>query len=82
MVGEGQGRSWAEDGELATEIELYGDLVVAASESESELTMPQIDRVLGVDGAEVAEESGGDAGTDGAGATIHVDQAQPTHASG
>lgn len=52
MVGDDQRRSWAEDGELATEIELYGDLVVAASESESELTLPQIDRVLGVDGTE------------------------------
>jgi hypothetical protein len=86
VVGDDQGRSWAEDGELATEIELYGDLVVAASESESELTLPQIDRVLRVDGAEGAEESGGDAGTEDAptsdGETIHVDQAQPTHASG
>lgn len=47
----GDRRSWAEDGDLATEIELYGDLVVAASESERDLTLPQIDRVLGVDGA-------------------------------
>lgn len=63
MVGDDPRRSWAEDGELATEIELYGDLVVAASESESELTMPQIDRVLGIDGTE------GD-GTEGDGASV------------
>lgn len=37
------------DDELADEIELYGDLVVAASEAEGDLTQPQIDRLLGVE---------------------------------
>ncbi|GAB2683927.1 hypothetical protein [Thalassiella azotivora] len=44
-------RHWAEDDALADEIELYGELVVAASESEDQLSLPQIDRVLGVDAA-------------------------------
>jgi hypothetical protein len=39
---------WTDDDELAAEIELYGDLVVAASESEGNLTMGEIDRVLKV----------------------------------
>jgi hypothetical protein len=42
-------RHWAEDDDLADEIELYGELVVAASESDDQLSLPQIDRVLGVD---------------------------------
>lgn len=37
------------DEELAAEIELYGELVVAASESQRELSQPEIDRLLGVD---------------------------------
>lgn len=45
----GTRRHWTDDNALADEIELYGELVVAASESERELTLPQIDRVLGVD---------------------------------
>lgn len=36
------------DDDLAAEIEMYGELVVAASEAEGELTQPQIDRLLGV----------------------------------
>jgi hypothetical protein len=38
-----------DDDELAAEIEMYGDLVVAASEAEGELSQSQIDRLLGVD---------------------------------
>ena len=49
MGGDAPRRHWADDGELADEIELYGDLVVAASESDAELSQRQIDRVLGVD---------------------------------
>ena len=45
----GARRHWSEDDDLADEIELYGELVVAASESERDLTLPQIDKVLGVD---------------------------------
>ena len=36
------------DDDLADEIVLYGDLVVAASESERNLTLPEIDKVLGL----------------------------------
>ncbi|HEX5510876.1 MAG TPA: hypothetical protein VFX41_04125 [Actinomycetales bacterium] len=49
MGGDAPRRHWADDGELADEIELYGDLVVAASESDEHLTQRQIDLVLGVD---------------------------------
>lgn len=38
------------DADLADEIVMYGDLVVAASESDRDLTLPEIDRVLGLDG--------------------------------
>lgn len=38
------------DDELAAEIEMYGELVVAASESPGDhLPQPEIDRLLGVD---------------------------------
>lgn len=62
-------RHWSEDDALADEIELYGELVVAASESDSELTLPQIDRVLGVeaDGDDEAPRS-----RDGAGEVVDV----------
>lgn len=36
------------DDELADEIELYGDLVVAASEADRELSLTEIDKLLGV----------------------------------
>lgn len=36
------------DHDLADEIVLYGDLVVAASESDRHLSLPEIDQVLGV----------------------------------
>lgn len=36
------------DDDLAGEIELYGDLVVAASESDRPLSLPEIDELLGV----------------------------------
>lgn len=39
------------DPDLAEEIELYTDVVVAASESEGPLPEVELDRVLGVDGA-------------------------------
>ena len=50
MVGDvrtSRGR-WTDDDELAAEIELYGDLVVAASESDRTLTVSEIDRILKV----------------------------------
>jgi hypothetical protein len=37
-----------DDDELAEEIELYGDLVVAASEADDALPQEEIDRLLGV----------------------------------
>ncbi|MFP5345452.1 MAG: hypothetical protein ACLGIA_00260 [Actinomycetes bacterium] len=62
----GARRHWTDDTVLADEIELYGELVVAASESERELTLPQIDRVLGVDqpddGGAPRKETDGDEG--------------------
>jgi len=60
MGGDGSRRHWADDGELAEEIELYGELVVAASESE-ELTQREIDRVLGVDPKQVTPAGGSEA---------------------
>ena len=50
MVGDvrtSRGR-WTDDDELAAEIELYGELVVAASESDRNLTLSEIDRILKV----------------------------------
>jgi hypothetical protein len=41
--------TWADDDELAGEIELYGDLVVAASSQEEPLTSGEIDSALGLD---------------------------------
>jgi hypothetical protein len=40
---------------LAEEIELYTDVVVAASESDGPLPEGELDRVLGVDGSPTAE---------------------------
>jgi hypothetical protein len=46
---EDDGRSLRlDDDELAEEIVLYGDLVVAASESEGDLTLREIDELLGL----------------------------------
>ncbi len=42
-------QAWSDDDELAGEIELYGDLVVAASSQESPLTPVEIDSALGLD---------------------------------
>lgn len=44
--------SWSDDGDLAEEIQLYGDLVVAASESERPLTPGEIDVALGLGAGE------------------------------
>lgn len=46
-----QAGHWSDDGELADEIELYGDLVVAASESDRDLTADEIDAALGIEDA-------------------------------
>lgn len=69
MGGDAPRRHWADDGDLAEEIELYGDLVAAASESDEELTQRRIDQVLGVDqeSAAPASSPGADAGTGEAG---------------
>ena len=40
------------DNELADEIEMYGELVVAASESDRELSPHEIDQALGVERTE------------------------------
>jgi hypothetical protein len=46
---EDDGRSLRlDDDELAEEIVLYGDLMVAASESEGDLTLREIDELLGL----------------------------------
>ena len=47
-----RGETWADDDELAGEIELYGDLVVAASSQEQPMTAVEIDSALGLDEAE------------------------------
>lgn len=52
MVGDSSAAApteWAQDGELADEIVLYGDVVVAASESDDDLTLNEIDAALGLD---------------------------------
>ncbi len=43
------GGTWSDDEDLAGEIELYGDLVVAASSQEEPLTSGEIDTALGLD---------------------------------
>ena len=45
------------DNELADEIEMYGELVVAASESDRELSLHEIDQALGVEREEPAAGS-------------------------
>jgi hypothetical protein len=40
---------WSQDGELADEIVLYSEVMVAASESEQDLTQNEIDTALGLD---------------------------------
>ncbi|PPK92071.1 hypothetical protein CLV92_11734 [Kineococcus xinjiangensis] len=40
------------DDELAAEIELYADVVLAASESDGPLQPPDLDRLLGVEGSD------------------------------
>jgi hypothetical protein len=71
MGGDAPRRHWADDGDLADEIELYGDLVVAASESDEHLTQRQIDRVLGVEPQPAPSDSpnGADAATGGVAAS-------------
>lgn len=44
-------QAWSDDDELAGEIELYGDLVVAASSHQAPLTPLEIDSALGLDDA-------------------------------
>lgn len=53
-----RGGSRLADHALADEIVLYGDLVVAASESDRDLSLPEIDEVLGVSEVEETEPSG------------------------
>jgi len=60
MPGDG-GDGWSDDGDLADEIQLYGDLVVAASESDRSLTVDEIDAALGVE-----DDAGGPGGARGA----------------
>lgn len=54
------------DGELQSEIELVGDLVVAASSSDGHLSQNEIDRLLGVQIGQVKETADEvEAGDDG-----------------
>ena len=46
MIGSGDAR--LQDGQALAEIELYGELVIAASSSDVPLRPEQIDRVLGL----------------------------------
>lgn len=43
--------AWSDDDELAGEIELYGDLVVAATSQDEPMTPLEIDSALGLDDA-------------------------------
>lgn len=70
MVGDGTRRHWADDGDLADEIELYGELVVAASESEQELTQPQIDELLGVRQRDAVDQQPGGAAVEPGGEPV------------
>lgn len=52
MVGDSSAAAapeWAQDGELADEIVLYSEVMVAASESDDDLTQNEIDTALGLD---------------------------------
>lgn len=48
------------DGELQSEIELVGDLVVAASSSEGPLPQEEIDRLLGLKADQEADQEAAD----------------------
>jgi hypothetical protein len=50
MLVEERTRRLADD-ELADEIEMYGELVVVASEADHELSLPEIDAALGLEQA-------------------------------
>ncbi|HET7302928.1 MAG TPA: hypothetical protein VFJ12_00085 [Segeticoccus sp.] len=60
MTGEGAGGDPLTDSALQSEIELVGDLVAAASESEGPLCEGEIDRLLGVESAEEEPTVAGD----------------------
>lgn len=63
------------DGELQSEIELVGDLVVAASSSEGPLPQEEIDRLLGVKAdQEAADQEAGSAEVIDPGEEIHPGQ--------
>lgn len=51
-----QPQGWSDDRDLAAEIRIYGDLVVAASESDRALTGPEIDAALGLDASARADD--------------------------
>lgn len=71
------GESWAADAELAGEIELYGDLVVAASSQEAPLTPVEIDSVLGLD-EDAPDRASRHASRD---ASDHEPRHEPDHAT-
>jgi hypothetical protein len=50
-----------EDAELLDEVELTTNLIIAASESESELTQEQVDRLLGVEPPSIPSQKNRDA---------------------
>jgi hypothetical protein len=50
---------WSNDGDLADEIRIYGDLVVAASESDRILTLTEIDAALGLSDRERGDDPRG-----------------------
>jgi hypothetical protein len=47
-----------QDPQALDEIELYGDLVIAASSSDSPLSLDEIDRALGVDRGDPVDRAG------------------------
>jgi hypothetical protein len=46
----GLSEMWAPDGVALDEIEIYGNLIIAASASDQPLSQREIDAILGVDG--------------------------------
>lgn len=68
----GQRHSWSNDGDLADEIRIYGDLVVAASESDGTLSVTQIDAALGLATSGAAGDDCGAGSTGPDGSPLHA----------
>lgn len=63
MAGPEASGDFLTDGDLQFEIELVGELVVAATSSDGPLSQDEIDRLLGVAPGGPAAAGAGDAGT-------------------